>query len=109
MCSLGTLNRSHLIVLQLFLGALSDRLGRKPVLVTSSICLALCTLLFGFSVNYAMAVVARFLTGLVDGKYWHRWVLLLSRRWEATLMGRAEMVIQSNTICCFNLLNGFQG
>jgi MFS family permease len=51
-----------------FWGVLSDRKGRKPVLIISSICLLLSTLLFGFSVNYAMAVVTRFLVGCSNGK-----------------------------------------
>ncbi len=51
-----------------FWGALSDRKGRKLVLVVSSICMAVCILAFGFSINFAMAVALRFINGLLDGK-----------------------------------------
>ena len=37
------------------------------MLVASAVSVALCTLMFGFSVNFAMTIAARFLTGLVDG------------------------------------------
>ena len=51
-----------------FWGVLSDRKGRKPVLITSAICMGLSTLMFGFSVNFAMAVVSRFLVGIANGE-----------------------------------------
>ena len=48
---------------------MADRVGRKPVIVVSSVFVALCTLMFGFSVNYAMAVSARFLSGLSNSEF----------------------------------------
>lgn len=47
---------------------ISDRKGRKPVLIVSSLCMGLSTLMFGFSVNFAMAVLSRFLQGLANGE-----------------------------------------
>ena len=48
---------------------ISDRKGRKPVIIASNICMGLSTLMFGFSVNYSMAVAARFLMGFSNGKF----------------------------------------
>lgn len=48
-------------------GVISDFKGHKPVLIISAMCMGLSTLLFGFSVNFAMAVVSRFLMGFTNG------------------------------------------
>ena len=48
---------------------ISDLKGRKPVLVISAMCMGLSSLMFGFSVNFAMAVVSRFLLGFANGSY----------------------------------------
>ena len=36
-------------------------------MIVSSILMALSMLMFGFSVNYAMALIARFLIGITNG------------------------------------------
>ena len=51
-----------------FWGALADHKGRKPVIIISGIFMALASLSFGFSVNLAMAIISRFLTGFFNGK-----------------------------------------
>ena len=51
-----------------FWGMLSDWKGRKLVLIMSAICMGLSTVMFGFSVNFPMAVVSRFLLGLANGE-----------------------------------------
>ena len=48
-------------------GELSDRIGRKPVIVLGMTCNALMAMLWGFSVNLPMALVARFLAGAGNG------------------------------------------
>jgi len=49
------------------LGALSDRYGRKPVLVASKMGSLLGYLLFGFSTNFTMMLVSRLLDGFTGG------------------------------------------
>ncbi len=48
-------------------GALSDSLGYKPVLIVSSVLVGIVSILFGLSVNFAMAIAMRFTLGLVNG------------------------------------------
>ncbi|KAL8812450.1 MAG: hypothetical protein Q9200_001017 [Gallowayella weberi] len=48
-------------------GRASDRFGRKPVILTGMVCVMSTGLLFGFSQNLAMAVVARSLAGASNG------------------------------------------
>ena len=48
-------------------GKLSDRIGRKPVLIGGLGGTALSMILFGFSKNLPMALLARFLGGLLNG------------------------------------------
>ncbi|KAL8922743.1 MAG: hypothetical protein Q9172_003458 [Xanthocarpia lactea] len=51
----------------IFWGRASDRFGRKPVILTAMICVMSTGLLFGFSQNLAMAIVARSLAGASNG------------------------------------------
>lgn len=48
-------------------GRISDRIGRKPVLITGLVGTALSMILFGFSTNLWCAVMARALGGLLNG------------------------------------------
>lgn len=48
-------------------GAVSDRLGRKPVLLFGLIGSAVCTVLYGISGNLAMAIISRALCGFFNG------------------------------------------
>lgn len=47
-------------------GRVADRIGRKPVFYIASVSIAAMSLMFGFSVNIYMAVVARLLLGLMN-------------------------------------------
>lgn len=48
-------------------GRLSDRVGRKPVLLTGLAGTGLSVLMFGFATNLPVALVARALGGLLNG------------------------------------------
>lgn len=48
-------------------GALSDRLGRKPILLSGCLGTTLSLLLIGFSSNFWMALAARAIGGLLNG------------------------------------------
>ncbi len=48
---------------------MADQKGRKPVMIISGVGFGIFILLFGFSLNFAMAVVTRFLMGLFYGMF----------------------------------------
>jgi len=48
-------------------GRLSDKIGRKPVLLTGLFGTALSMLIFGFAPNLQVALLARALGGLLNG------------------------------------------
>ncbi|XP_065902795.1 uncharacterized protein [Dysidea avara] len=50
-----------------FWGWLADVQNKKTILMYSGICMAFSSFFFGFSVNFYMAVIFRFLTGLMNG------------------------------------------
>lgn len=51
----------------MFWGRMSDRMGRKPVLVMGLIGTAISMIVFGFAPNLATAMIARALGGLLNG------------------------------------------
>ena len=50
-----------------FWGRLSDKFGRKPILLTGLAVTGISMLLFGFAPNLATALIARALGGLLNG------------------------------------------
>nr|XP_043634335.1 protein ZINC INDUCED FACILITATOR-LIKE 1-like isoform X1 [Erigeron canadensis] len=50
-----------------FWGVVADRYGRKPVILLGTLTMVIFNTLFGFSVNYSMAIITRFLLGLFNG------------------------------------------
>lgn len=55
------------VIVSPYYGMMSDRVGRKPVLLFGLVGAALCMLLFGVSHNLAWAVSSRALCGLFNG------------------------------------------
>ncbi|CAH9073335.1 unnamed protein product [Cuscuta epithymum] len=51
----------------LFWGLIADRYGRKPVIIFSTISVVIFNTLFGFSSNFWMAIISRFLLGSLNG------------------------------------------
>ncbi|KAJ0711623.1 putative major facilitator superfamily, MFS transporter superfamily [Helianthus annuus] len=50
-----------------FWGLCADRYGRKPVILIGTSTVVIFNTLFGFSVNYWMAIITRFLLGFLNG------------------------------------------
>jgi MFS family permease len=50
-----------------FWGWLSDRVGRKPVILFGTFCTAICFLLFGFCTTLKQAIVVQALMGMLNG------------------------------------------
>ena len=48
-------------------GLLSDRLGRRPVLLYGTLCVTAATLVFGLSSSFSVALASRFLAGFLSG------------------------------------------
>ena len=66
----GYLGSSYFIgnlVGSLLWGWVSDKVGRRPVLLTGVIAILLTELLFGFSQNFTWAIIARLLWGILNG------------------------------------------
>lgn len=51
----------------IFWGRASDRFGRKPAVITGLTCTMICSLIWGFSSNLAMAITARGFQGAFNG------------------------------------------
>ncbi|PWA68245.1 major facilitator superfamily domain protein (mitochondrion) [Artemisia annua] len=51
----------------IFWGVVADRYGRKPVIILGTSTVVIFNTLFGFSINYSMAIITRFLLGFLNG------------------------------------------
>ncbi|KAI3784476.1 hypothetical protein L1987_43575 [Smallanthus sonchifolius] len=66
----GFVGSSYMIgraLTSVFLGVVADRYGRKPVILLGTSTVVIFNTLFGFSVNYWMAISARFFLGFLNG------------------------------------------
>ncbi|MFS7969986.1 putative major facilitator superfamily, MFS transporter superfamily [Helianthus anomalus] len=48
-------------------GVVADRYGRKPVIILGTSTVVIFNTIFGFSFNYWMAIITRFLLGFLNG------------------------------------------
>lgn len=55
------------VAASIFWGRLSDRAGRRPALLYATAGIIVTILIFGLSKTFAMAIIARFLWGAVNG------------------------------------------
>ncbi|XP_076891384.1 protein ZINC INDUCED FACILITATOR-LIKE 1-like [Bidens hawaiensis] len=55
------------VLTSVFWGVVADRYGRKPVFLIGTLKVVILNTLFGFSVNYWMAIITRFLLGFLNG------------------------------------------
>lgn len=74
-------------------GRLSDKIGRKPVLLMGLAGTALSSLVFGFAPNLAVALIARALGGLLNG-----YVSILN------LLSNGDTDLGTATLVCCKLL-----
>ncbi|CAJ2657232.1 unnamed protein product [Trifolium pratense] len=66
----GYLGSSYMLARSLtavILGMVSDRYGRKPVIILGIISVVIFNTLFGLSTSYWMAIITRFLLGSLNG------------------------------------------
>jgi AAHS family 4-hydroxybenzoate transporter-like MFS transporter len=88
-----------ILVGALLFGGLGDRMGRRPVLIISTVCFSLLTLLTGFAASLPQLVVFRFLAGIGLGGIIPNAVALVGeyspRRWRVFIV----MLVQNG----FNL------
>jgi len=81
------------------LGALSDRIGRKPVLVPSLIIVALLTALSGVVKDYESLLMVRGLLGIAEGPIWATMAALMSESSsERTRGSNVAVVLSAGTI-----------
>jgi predicted MFS family arabinose efflux permease len=81
------------------LGALSDRIGRKPVLVPALIIVAVLTALSGIAKDYESLLIVRGLLGLAEGPVWATMAALISESSsERTRGANVAVVLSGGTI-----------
>jgi predicted MFS family arabinose efflux permease len=81
------------------LGALSDRIGRKPVLVPSLIIVAVLTALSGVVKDYESLLIVRGLLGIAEGPIWATMAALVSESSsERTRGSNVAVVLSAGTI-----------
>nr|WP_319563736.1 MFS transporter [uncultured Rhodoferax sp.] len=81
------------------LGALSDRVGRKPVLVPSLMLVALLTVASGMAQDYDTLLVTRGLLGIAEGPIWATMAALISESSSEKTRGtNLAIVLSAGTI-----------
>ncbi|MDK2917147.1 MAG: hypothetical protein PWR25_1704 [Euryarchaeota archaeon] len=76
-----------LLLFSIPMGLLSDRVGRRPLIVAGMLLLALATALFGFSTTIAHLVVARTVQGVSAAATWSAGLALLADTCDPARLG----------------------
>ena len=78
-------------------GKLSDKIGRKPVLLCGLLGTALSVLLFGFAPNLPMALFARALGGLLNG---YEYIPTLNLgAWPSSYLANLSLYLETLEFC----------
>jgi MFS transporter, DHA1 family, solute carrier family 18 (vesicular amine transporter), member 1/2 len=86
-----------LLTVSIPMGAVSDRIGRRGLLVAGMLVLAVATLLFAFSDSLPILFLARLAQGGADAVTWVVGLALLADVYEASERGRATGIVMSGT------------
>ncbi|WP_214020486.1 MFS transporter [Methanoculleus sp.] len=87
---IGVVFGIYAVMLFLFsipMGLLSDRVGRRPLIVVGMLLLALATALFGFSTTVAHLIVARTVQGISAAATWSAGLALLADTCDPSRLG----------------------
>ncbi len=76
-----------LLVFSIPMGLLSDRVGRRPLIVAGMILLALATALFGFSTTVEHLIIARTVQGISAAATWSAGLALLAETCDPSRLG----------------------
>lgn len=76
-----------LLVFSIPMGLLSDRVGRRPLIVAGMILLALATALFGFSTTVEHLIIARTVQGISAAATWSAGLALLAESCDPSRLG----------------------
>ncbi|MCK9278196.1 MAG: MFS transporter [Methanoculleus sp.] len=76
-----------LLLFSIPMGLLSDRVGRRPLIVTGMLLLALATALFGFSTTVTHLIIARMVQGISAAATWSAGLALLADTCDPARLG----------------------
>ncbi|WP_459129018.1 MFS transporter [Guggenheimella bovis] len=76
-------------------GRMSDRMGRKSVVILNLFLFSMGSIIGGFSVNYAMLLVTRFITGIGIGGYLPQASSMLSEFTPTKIRGKYGVLLES--------------
>lgn len=76
-----------LLLFSIPMGLLSDRVGRRPLIVVGMLLLALATALFGFSATATHLIVARVVQGIAAAATWSAGLALLAETCDPARLG----------------------
>ncbi len=76
-----------LLLFSIPMGLLSDRVGRRPLIVAGMLLLALATALFGFSTTATHLIVARVVQGIAAAATWSAGLALLAETCDPARLG----------------------
>ncbi|WP_128693422.1 MFS transporter [Methanoculleus taiwanensis] len=77
------------------MGMLSDRVGRRPVLLAGMVLLAVSTVVFGFATTVSSLIAARIIQGISAAATWSAGLALLADTYDRTELGEKMGVTMS--------------